>query len=39
MENSEINGYPLGKKREGGGCFIFENWYGLAPWKTRNQKI
>ena len=39
MERLEINGDPLGKKREVLGSFIFDNCNCSAPWYTRNQKI
>ena len=36
---TKVHGDPLGEKDDGCVRFLFENFNGLAPWYTRNDKI
>ena len=36
---TKVHGDPLGEKDDGCVRFVFENFNGLAPWYTRNDKI
>ena len=39
IKRGEIHGHPLGSIPEGLARILFKRFYGIAPWKPRNEKI
>ena len=37
--SSKVHGDKLGEKEDGHVRFAFENFNGIAPWSTRNDKL